>query len=429
MVNKRGLNSKIFFIFFSTLLLTFASIVCVVIITLKKVAVTEVFYRLTAYCDVTYNDWSNGKEIVPHNLKSYGIIQGKIIDDNLIVEYSKTESYFSEQEYVRFLQTINRGLGEYKDTNNEKFYYIYELNEENDSFVIMVVNDDYSKDFTKRVVGLMLIIVIISLILVSIIISYAITRITNRIKRIQEHVKTMNKNQYDLAYIDDGDDEISDLSYSIEEMRKEIKDSEMVKREMLQNISHDLKTPIAVIKNYGEAILDGIQLPNCAEVIVNQADILKSKVNQLLQYNRLEYLSHEKEFELINLKDVCQEVINNRKLETNLTIESHLDDCYLKGFRENYNTIVDNIVDNALRYAKTKIVITTKKNKISIYNDGDPIEEQFLSGNFKAYEKGAKGQFGLGMSIVQKTVEFFDLKLNVYNESYGGVTFVISKKE
>ena len=113
----------------------------------------------------------------------------------------------------------------------------------------------------------------------------------------------------------------------------------------------------------------------------------------------------------------------NSKLE----FVSHLDDCYLDGYRENYVTIISNIIDNAMRYANTKIVVTTKQDKITIYNDGPQIEEQFINQTFKPYEKGSKGQFGLGMSIVQKTVNFFNLKLKVYNETYGGVSFVIYK--
>ena len=100
-----------------------------------------------------------------------------------------------------------------------------------------------------------------------------------------------------------------------------------------------------------------------------------------------------------------------------------------EGYRENFVTVVENIVENALRYAKTVIYIQTKENKVTIYNDGEPIEEKFLNSKFKPYEKGSKGEFGLGMSIVQKTLDFFGLSLSIYNEECGGVSFIIYKKE
>ena len=62
-----------------------------------------------------------------------------------------------------------------------------------------------------------------------------------------------------------------------------------------------------------------------------------------------------------------------------------------------------------------------------IYNDGEAIDEQFLNSVFRPYEKGSKGQFGLGMSIVKKTIDFFGMNLSVRNEEGGGVSFIINK--
>lgn len=61
-----------------------------------------------------------------------------------------------------------------------------------------------------------------------------------------------------------------------------------------------------------------------------------------------------------------------------------------------------------------------------IYNDGEHIDEQFIKNSFKPYEKGSKGEFGLGMSIVKKTVDFFNMQLIVKNEPIG-VSFIITK--
>jgi hypothetical protein len=82
------------------------------------------------------------------------------------------------------------------------------------------------------------------------------------------------------------------------------------------------------------------------------------------------------------------------------------------------------IIDNALRYAKTEIVITLKNKKLTFYNDGEPISQKFIDQHFRPYEKGQKGQFGLGLSIVQKTCEHFNLMLKVQNIK-DGVMFTI----
>ena len=164
-----------------------------------------------------------------------------------------------------------------------------------------------------------------------------------------------------------------------------------------------------------------------SKIIITQAEILKNKVNRLLQYNSLEYLKKDKEFEDVDMNSVINDVITGYKFQTNLEIELDLkEDIYFKGYRENFTTVVDNIIDNARRYAKTKIKVVLRKDRLRIYNDGEHIDEQFLNGVFKPYEKGSKGEFGLGMSIVKKTVEFFGMKLIVKNEQIG-VSFIITK--
>jgi two-component system sensor histidine kinase CssS len=92
--------------------------------------------------------------------------------------------------------------------------------------------------------------------------------------------------------------------------------------------------------------------------------------------------------------------------------------------KENLYTAFNNIVDNALRYAKSKIVISLKNRKLTFFNDGEPISQKFIDELFKPYEKGQKGQFGLGMSIVQKTCAHFNLLLKVENVKQG-VMFTI----
>ena len=83
-----------------------------------------------------------------------------------------------------------------------------------------------------------------------------------------------------------------------------------------------------------------------------------------------------------------------------------------------------NIVENAIRYAKTIIKIKLHNKKLTFFNDGEPISEKFIQSRFKPYEKGDRGQFGLGMSIVQKTAQHFNLNLIVENVE-NGVEFTI----
>lgn len=106
----------------------------------------------------------------------------------------------------------------------------------------------------------------------------------------------------------------------------------------------------------------------------------------------------------------------------------NLDNSTLPGLHDYYFSMINNIVENALRYAKSVIKITLKNHVIAIFNDGEPIDERFINDIIKPYEKGHKGQFGLGMTIIKRTVKMFNLKLSIQNHK-NGVSFLIEKDE
>jgi two-component system sensor histidine kinase CssS len=249
-----------------------------------------------------------------------------------------------------------------------------------------------------------------------------------RINKLKDHISSIQNNRLDEVYLDSGKDELSELSLSVESMRETIAKNEKTKQEMLQNLSHDIKTPIAVIKTYTEAIRDGMSDSDSTEVILKQTDILQHKITKLLQYNKLEYLTKNEPFVEVNMKEIIESVANNYKFQKNVKIELNLKDVIYRGYLENYYVVVENILDNAKRYAKSKIVITLNDDELSFFNDGDPIDTKFINSNFKPYEKGSHGQFGLGMSIVEKTLDFFGYYIKAKNLD-NGVIFIIKKRD
>ncbi len=251
--------------------------------------------------------------------------------------------------------------------------------------------------------------------------------VVKRIKRINTHVLYMPKSNYNTSYLDNQPDEIGSLAISIESMREQIQQNEETKKEIIQNLSHDFKTPLAVIKSYSEAIMDGVENIDAGAIIIKQANILQYKVEKLLQLNRLNYLEEDRQFEEIIMKSIIIKIVDSIKYLTSLDFELHLDDSVFLGYEENYTTVVENILSNAMRYANSKIIITLEKNVLKFYNDGKHIEGKFIDANFKAYEKGSEGVFGVGMSIVKQTIDFFKLELTVQNEDIG-VTFIIKNK-
>ncbi|MFA5560173.1 MAG: HAMP domain-containing sensor histidine kinase [Acholeplasmataceae bacterium] len=341
-----------------------------------------------------------------------------------IMDYGLTVKQVHESFNRSFLNqhSINENLR----LNRQEYYFLGEkwTDGSNEYLLIVFTGETYLKIFSNYF-NYVLFFSLIGIVVLGNLVILFWSRITvERIKRLQGEVSELSIHQYTKPIEIDGKDEITDLARTVEKMRQEIADNEKIKQEMLQNISHDFKTPIAVIKSYAEAISDGVGEGNESDVIIKQAEMLNQKVKQLLELNKLEYLKRTEDFEDVRVKDVIENIVDNQKYRTNIEFILDLDQSQYYGVKDNFYTAFSNIIDNAIRYAKTKIVITLKQRKLTFFNDGEHIAERFTKEAFKPYEKGQKGQFGLGMSIVQKTLNHFNLSIKVENIE-DGVLFII----
>lgn len=228
-------------------------------------------------------------------------------------------------------------------------------------------------------------------------------------------------------------DEIGELADALVSMRDELLRQEKTKEEMIHNISHDLKTPIATIKSYGESIKDGIYpydtLEKSVDVIIENADRLEAKVHSLLFMNRVEYLiSQDCEGISSNMQEIVETVVQNTKfIKPEITIQTDLEEVWFDGLAEPWRVAVENILENALRYAKTTIDIhLSEEEGLTIANDGSCMDEDRIKVLFKPYEKGQGGKFGLGLSIVSKVVNANHYEVCGENTA-DGVIFHINK--
>ena len=213
-------------------------------------------------------------------------------------------------------------------------------------------------------------------------------------------------------------------------MKETLKRQEEYKNQMYQNISHDFKTPITVIKSYIEGIEDGIETKEEGlKVIKEQINKLELKVHSLLYLNKLNYIKDLDNIkkETTDVSRVIIESVEKFKLQTpNVKWDVNLQDkkCIYRGTFDMWEAIIDNLLNNFVRYADKSIKITIKNNKIILYNDGPNIDPNILNDIFTPYKKGVKGQFGLGLSIVKKTIMLLGYEISVHNEKKG-ISFII----
>ena len=214
-------------------------------------------------------------------------------------------------------------------------------------------------------------------------------------------------------------------------MKEIILSQDKYKSEMYQNISHDFKTPITVIKSYIEAYHDGIE-PYDEVINVSEEQIkkLENKVKTLLELNKITYLQNSYKNDIkTKIITTINSTIDKFKIvrnDINYLVKCDKEDIFYDGTSDMWESITNNILSNFVRYAKSEIVITIKENKIIFFNDGEPIDKEILSSMFEPYKKGKKGENGIGLSIVKGNCDLIGYKVIAKNKK-SGVEFIISK--
>lgn len=312
-----------------------------------------------------------------------------------------------------------------------KNVYYYNTNKTEDMTKIAITGSSYINSMRKEILKIILVVVGITFIIISLLVLIWSNNLVNRIKKLKDKVDNINNDDYDHKMIYDYDDELYTLEVAIENMRIYLKEQEAYKNQMYQNISHDFKTPITVMKSYIEAMEDGIETKEkTINILKEQLNKLEVKVHSLLYLNKLNYLKEEKE----KLNDSCDvskvilasvDKFSPSRKDIKFSLDIDKKNTIFRGSYEMWEAIIDNILNNFMRYAKTSIKITVKNNKIILYNDGPNIDKDVLNNIFTPYEKGVRGVFGLGLSIVKKTLGLLNYDINISNVK-NGVKFIIN---
>ena len=334
-------------------------------------------------------------------------------------------------EYKNIKKIIDKMTDSYgKFTYNHKIYYYYTLKKDKTT-KIAITNDNYINRTKTAILSTIFPLVLITCILIGLLLVLWSGMVVRKIEKLKNKIDNIDNPDYNHKIDFQIDDEIRSLSLAIEDMRLSLINQEEYRNQMYQNISHDFKTPLAVIKSYIEAVEDGIEDKDTAfKVIKEQTNKLEQKVRSLLYLNKLDYLknNHNKKIELIDMENVINTEVEKFKFQRkDVTFKVNIDKkSKYYGSIENWETILDNLLSNFMRYAKTEIVITEKQNKLILYNDGDSIDEDFKKVIFTPFRKGIKGEFGLGLSIVKKTLNLMDYDISIKNEKKG-VSFIITR--
>lgn len=348
-------------------------------------------------------------------------------DSNVLVS-GNISSVIKTDNIDAILKKIDKDYGKFKYKINT---YYYNTTKTGTGTKIAITGDDYINAMRTDMLLNIAIVIGLTFIIVALLLVSWSNNLVSRIKKLKYNVDNIDNAKYKEDISNYYDDELNTLAIAIDNMRKYLKEQEEYKNQMYQNISHDFKTPITVMKAYVDATEDGIESKEKAlEIIKEQLDKLEIKVHSLLYLNKLNYIKDQKDN--LNIKHDVSQTINAAVEKFKITrpdvefvLEIDKKSKIFRGSADMWEAIIDNILNNFMRYAEKKVSIVVKNNKIILYNDGPKIDDNVLNNIFTPYEKGIKGVFGLGLSIVKKTLHFLNYDIFIENDKKKGVKFII----
>lgn len=290
---------------------------------------------------------------------------------------------------------------------------------------------------------------------------YFSKRLTGPILELAVLSERMADLDFEAKYTSGGSDEIGELGANFNKMSEKLKSTisefkrannslqkdierkeklVQMRCEFLGNVSHELKTPIALIQGYAEGLKEGISddpenREFYCDVIMDEAAKMNQMVKNLMTLNQLEFGDEEIEFERFNLTEVIRGVLQSMEILVQQK-EARVIFCQeepLFVWADEFKTeqVVRNYISNAFnhldgeRVVEVKLALECGKVKASVFNTGAPIPEEALPHIWDKFYKVDKshtreyGGNGIGLSIVKAIMESFHQRYGVDNYDNG----------
>ena len=370
------------------------------------------------------------KKIIYHIVYSQSL---NAFTDKNITSWQAVEELYHElfgDDLHKLLNTSQISIKDKGKYGDDTFYFII-TKVTDDNYLISIANSDYSMDLITALKNQIIYIQYGFFVIFAVVMILWVLTLISPLKKIKNYIDTIKERKKSELVID-REDEIGIVAKALVDMKENLEKQESIKEEMIHNISHDLKTPIALIQTYGQSVKDDIypygDKNSSMDIILENAERLEHKVKSFLYLNRLDYLQGEDiELDTFDMKQLIEKIVLQMDaLKPELSLKTKLDEVCFIGDEEHWRVAIENIIENASRYAKKEICIILKDKYLEIYNDGEHIDEEILPFLFDPYVKGVKGQFGLGLSIVSKISHMFGYHIEAQNKAIG-VSFIFTK--
>lgn len=290
---------------------------------------------------------------------------------------------------------------------------------------------------SKKAMRLLLIVLVLAQTVTSILIAVWINKdIYLPLKELSVAMKKIGEGDFDYRLAEDVTGDMEHLYSNYEQMRWKLKENEEEKeqnekksRELVSNISHDLKTPITSIKGYVEGIMDGVadtpeKMDKYIKTIYNKANDMDKLINELTTYSGIDSNKIPYHFHVINISDYFSDCVEEVGLDleqkgirlnyTNLVPQ----DTQMVADPEQLKKVINNIISNSVKYMghqngtiDIRLLDENESVKVEIEDDGIGIAAKDIGSIFERFYRAdasrnsMQGGNGIGLSIVKKIIE------------------------
>lgn len=316
------------------------------------------------------------------------------------------------------------------------------INEKGETILIITNASIEPVRATVRTIRTQLFVITVIMVFSTFIVAFFVSRhMSAPIVDINNKAKELAKGNYDIQFVETGTIETIELAKTLNFAVEELSKLDSLQKELIANISHDLRTPLTMISGYSEVMRDipGENTPENMQVIIDETARLSSLVNDLLNVSKLQSGTQKMDIKEINITDVIRKCIERYKhlISHNgyrVTFEAK-ESVYIMADEVRLLQVVYNLINNAINYTgENKLVkvvqsVTDNVVRVSVIDSGVGISDEDLPLIWDRYFKvdkvhtRAKIGTGLGLSIVKNILLLHGSRFGVSSEVGEGSTF------
>ena len=288
-------------------------------------------------------------------------------------------------------------------------------------------------------------IITILLVLFGFVISfYTANHIATPIVRITQSAKRLAHGDYSVKFTGGSFAEVDELADTLTYAAHELSKTEELQRDLIANVSHDLRTPLTMLKAYAEMIRDlsgnnPVKREQHLNIIIEETDRLSMLVNDMLDLSKLESGTQKLNYSTFDIRTCMEEIVHRYEgISEKMGYHIHFtpdESCLVRCDENKIDRVVGNLINNAINYTskENKQVFVTQKNtpsgiRIEVRDTGDGIEEDKIKMIFDKYYRSENHKrevvgTGLGLSIVKAILKMHGYNYGVNSKLGEGSTF------